>query len=249
MNSVMARTPDFSKWISYFQIHRKELIPIPHGEPYELTEEEYQIIYSSVQQLYRERLRPIDINPSQLQRLSGFDPKNFKRGLDLLQTERSRQAMDMRQFMRAQQIKLSDKPVTDPVMRMASIYSFELLLSILLMREVISMQCIRVVMKCSKSRALRSICRQIVIDQEQHIHFWCEVLAGIDGRRSRIKRIISSLWLSVLLRKSWKSHRKAFMNQHVSRFLFISRCKGLLKHYETLVLSSQDDGIIVPMKF
>jgi hypothetical protein len=203
-------------WIAYFQANARSLLLIPWERGAELTDKERPLIARSVQifqlgessegrHLYQRSREWAERNG---------DP-NYPTAIRLFIAEEQRHAADLGRFLTLNGMALLERTFTDTVFRKLRRFAqLDMSISVLVTAEIIAKVYYTALREATRSTILRTLCDQILRDEEQHVRFQCERLAILRRGRSRAENFLRVGMQRFLFFGTcavvWIGHRRAF---------------------------------------
>ena len=217
------------EWLDYFQRNESDLIAVPWDNGAELTSGEKKLIYKSI------RIFQLG-ESSEGRHLSKCAQKYAERNNDpdyysairLFIREEQRHARELGRFMELNRISTIRKTFSDSVFRMLrKPAGLELSVAVLVTAEIVAQIYYPALKAATKSQILRTICDQIIRDEDPHVQFQCERLAIVRTDRSVIRRSLSVAAHKFLMFGTlfvvWAQHRSVFRAAGVSFTKFWSQ--------------------------
>jgi hypothetical protein len=214
--TTRTRVRDSADWLIYFRRNSESLSPIPWEIGAELSTEEKRAITKSI--------RAFQLGESSegrhLQRSAEAWAQQhgdtcYAEAIRMFIKEEQRHAADLAHFMDINGIGLIQKAWTDTLFRcIRRLAKLELSIMVLLTAEIVAQVYYVALRDSTNSTILRSICEQILRDEEEHVRFQCERLA-IMARNYGCARLVvrygfQRFFMLMTLPIVWASHRHAY---------------------------------------
>lgn len=167
------------EWRAYFRHNADTLLPMTWHDGAALTPEETQAIYRSIQQFQLGE----SSEGNHLKRLArAYAARTgdaaYADAMDLFIQEEQRHARDLGRFMDLAGIPRAANHWSDSVFRgLRKLSNLEMMLSVLLIAELIAKVYYVALRDATACPLLRQICRQLLLDEQEHVHFHLERLA------------------------------------------------------------------------
>jgi bacterioferritin (cytochrome b1) len=219
------------EWLTYFRRNTETLVPIPWSNGVSLTPTEKQTIYRSIQQFQRGE----NSEGNHLRRFAhAYAARTgdvaYSEAMDLFIQEEQRHARDLGRFMDLADIPRTTSHWSDRVFRrLRTMGNLETMLSVLLAAELIAKAYYVALRDATDSPALRQLCRQILRDEEQHVHFHVERLARLRaGRRWWSLDLVHALYrlfFGSTCLVVWMGHARVFRKTGTTFRVFWTTCQ------------------------
>jgi len=204
------------EWVAYYRRNADELIQIPWELGAELSATECNAIVKSVQAFQlgeSSEGRHLQSCAEQWGEQNS-DPE-YPEAIRLFIKEEQRHARELGRFLELNRMSLIRKSSTDTVFRsIRRMAGIELSIMVLLTAEIVAQVYYVALRDSTKSIILRTICEQILRDEEEHVRFQCERLAVIARPYSWIRLTIRYCFQRCLMLLTlpivWASHRHAY---------------------------------------
>jgi hypothetical protein len=202
----------YAEWEDYFWQNRAHFRDIDFDGADELTERERALIYSSIQQFQRGE-------NSEGKHLFAYAKRNpypaYLRCISLFIREEQTHARVLGMFMDKHRITRIKSHWVDSVFRwLRQLAGLENTIRVLLTAEIIAKVYYKALQAATGSRLLKSICRQILQDEDQHIAFQCCTLKPQYQKKSLLGKWITRAWHRLLMTGTilvvWLHHRKVY---------------------------------------
>ena len=156
--------------------------------------------------------------------------------------EEQKHAMVLGRFMDKEQIPKISKHWLDNIFRwLRKLSGLENTLIVLLTAEIISKIFYKALANATMSELLKKLCKQILIDEDQHIAFQAYTLSILYARKGRIRRFFSRAWNQVLMLGTiiivWTQHYRvlkaggfSFMSFMLETLLVFVEADKQIKH-------------------
>lgn len=202
-------------WADHFRRNRQHPPKLPLIDGPQLTDAQRGVLRHSIAEFeLGER--------SEGRHLMGFvkayarrvgDP-DYVEAMGLFIAEENRHARYLEVFMRIEGMAQARKTTVDSAFRvLRKLAGLELAIRVLVTAEIIAQVYYRGLRDATASTILRAICRQILIDEKQHIVFQCQRLAMIRRPRSVVtmwrRRIGDRALIELAIAVVWKNHAAA----------------------------------------
>jgi hypothetical protein len=201
---------EFKLWKEYFRQNQGHFASINFDVHDCLSMEERSVISSSLQQFQKGE-------SSEGRHLFAFakrfeDPE-YLECIRLFIREEQKHASVLAAFMHKFQIPLIKGHWVDGIFRwLRKAGGIQNTVGILLVAEIIAMVYYRALHNATESELLRTICLQILRDEEEHISFQCDLLKIFHGRRSWFSNLVSGNFQLLLMTGTtlivWWYHKK-----------------------------------------
>ncbi len=212
----MHSTHDFKSWSDYFIRNRNSLHLIPWKEAQWLSEKEFEKIRKSIAVFQKgESSDGKHLIQKAHKNAMKTGDKNYFDALMLFINEEHRHSFDLKRFMMIQGIPLLKTHWTDWIFRrLRNLGGLETSISVLLTAEIIATVYYDALSKATDSTVLKSICHQILEDEDMHIRFQSEGLSRFYVKRKFLTNAMIHLIRRILLEATmhavWIDHRKVF---------------------------------------
>lgn len=191
----------------------RELLPWSH--PRTLTRNERQRVGRSIQQFQLGEGSDGSglIRRGRASRLAALN-LNFIPSLELFIKEEQRHSRHLADFLRREGIELLQQHWVDRVFRRVRKFAgLELCLRVLVMAEIVAVPYYTALERSTGSPLLRSICANILSDEDDHLRFQAENLKCLQSSRRSVPCLELVFWrwfqLATLL-VVWREHRQVF---------------------------------------
>ena len=225
------KTYNFEDWINYFQTHEKELLSIDWKDDYKLDDAEHRLIAESIRQFQKgESSEGKHLMRKARNFVKNEEDKTYPAALRLLILEEHRHSKELGKFMRMQGISIMKKHWVDDVFTgLRRFASMEISVAVLMVAEVFAAVYYPALKVVTKSKILRTICRQIEIDEDQHLSFQCSLLGKVHQGRSFLRNRAMLLGMRVLFYGTslvvWGGHRQIFKKAGFNFWLYLTACE------------------------
>ncbi len=224
----------FSQWLQYFQLNQNHFSYINWVEQSELTKEEKRKITKSLQQ-FQKGENSEGKNLYRFARL--MKDESYLEAIKLFIKEEQTHAGVLGRFMRQERIPLIKKHWVDAVFRrIRTLATLENSVIILITAEIIAAVYYQALAVATKSSTLKSLCDQILRDEEKHIAFQSRALCVFYGKRSRFGkkyiRTFHSTLMTVTAILVWIHHKEVL----AEKFSFFSYAKAVRAEYKQAAL-------------
>jgi hypothetical protein len=223
-------------WIGYFAANREKRMAIPWNAGRELSFAERETILSSLQQFQlgesSEGKRLIELAQEYAEKSGDWD---YLGALRLFIKEEQTHAADLGRFMDEQGLaKLEAHPVDGIFRFLRRSMNLELAIIVLLSAEIVTISYYKALHDATESPSLRTICRQILKDEIQHLNFQTTTLGKL--RRNRASFLLwlghqaERLFFAGTLLVVWMGHAKAYQAGGFSFGKFFRANWGRFEH-------------------
>ncbi|HEY7118286.1 MAG TPA: ferritin-like domain-containing protein [Tepidisphaeraceae bacterium] len=203
------------EWREYFHRNAASLLPIPWHQGVTLTQAERDAIASSMQEFQlgeSSEGKHFQGLASEYAQLTG--DHDYVYALRLFIAEEHRHARDLGRVLDLAGIPRTAHTWPDAVFRwLRHRAGLELSISVLVTAEIIARVYYAALREATSSPVLRSLCDQILADEEYHVRFQCERLAILRARRSRLtvcaRALLQRFFFAGTCRVVWWKHRHA----------------------------------------
>ena len=201
---------EFKKWNDYFIKNQNHFSEIDFNDVDQLTEIEKAVIYSSIQQFQRGE-------SSEGKHLFSFAKKfpdpDYTSCIKLFIKEEQMHARVLGEFMDKHGIVHIRHHWVDSVFRwLRKLGGIANSVTVLVTAEIIAKPYYKALGKSSNSSLLKSICSQILKDEDQHIVFQCSALNYLFKKKNSIERSFSRAKHLILMMGTilvvWWHHKK-----------------------------------------
>jgi glutamyl/glutaminyl-tRNA synthetase len=226
----MAQHFNFSNWVDYFILNKRNLKTISWTEIYKLNKKEFQTIFDSIRIFQKgESSEAKHIFKTAKQFLANQPDQTYLEALTLFINEEHRHAFELKRFMNLQDIPCLKQHWSDSVFRQLRRFGgLEQSISVLLTAEIIAAVYYKALKLSTKSVVLQQLCDQILSDEEMHIRFQSEAISQFYADRSPFfnksvtyaKRILLEGTMIVV----WQGHHKVFQAAGYDFFKFRKEC-------------------------
>ena len=214
--SYRTRALDSAEWVGYFQRNDHRLAIIPWELGAELSDEERNAIAKSVQAFQlgeSSEGRHLQHCADQWGMLNR--DAHYPLAIQLFIKEEQRHARELGRFLETNGVGLIRKDWSDSLFRkIRHLASLELSIMVLLTAEIVAQVYYVALRESTNSIVLKTICNQILKDEEEHVRFQCERLAII-GRpqnwiRLTLRYCVQRALMLGALPIVWHGHHKAY---------------------------------------
>src|SRR5262249_39529439 len=187
--------PIWDSWIGYFERNAANLLEIDWQEAYQLAPAERNRIARSVQQFQLGESSEGNHVLAQARRYAdSTGDERYVPALRLFIKEEQRHSQYLGRFMQAQNLPLAQVDSVDNVFRfLRRAFNLELSIMAMLTAEIIAVPYYNSLAAATESPMLRQICRQLLRDEAQHLHFQLEMLDQLRQPRSPITNALMHL--------------------------------------------------------
>ena len=207
---------DSRSWIEHYRTNAACLRTVPWDAGREITDSEREAIRKSIQAFQLGE----SSEGRHLRKCAKVwgdrtgDPA-YSDAIRLFILEEQRHSRELGRFMDLNGIPRVAKVGTDTLFRaVRRAAGLELSIMVLVTAEIVAQVYYVALRESTRSTALRSICTQILHDEEHHVRFQCERLALFASRRSwlqlAIRRTFQRFLMVATLPIVWASHRRAY---------------------------------------
>lgn len=200
----------FKHWLNYFQSNQSHFDHIKWNETDKLTLKEINSITSSIQQFQKgENSEGKNLIKFAVQ----FSDADYLDAIKLFIKEEQRHARVLARVMELNGIERIKEHWIDSVFRRLRILSnIENSIVVLLTAEIIAAVYYKALQRSTKSKLLRSICEQILIDEEMHINFQSFFLNRLYSKKRSTGKMYFQYFRKFLMNGTtlvvWQSHKK-----------------------------------------
>ncbi len=224
------------EWRRYYELNASELRNIPWHLGADLSEKEKEMISSSVQTFQLgESSEGRHLLKCAADHAQDHDDPQYLQAVRLFIKEEQRHAMDLGKFLKLNGIPLSKTAFTDSVFRkMRHLANLEQSIAVLLTAEIIAQVYYPALLKATQSKVLKSLCEQIISDEDQHVRFQAQRLI-ILRKNCPFPRVVLAHFLHRLLFWAtclavWPGHAKVFKAAGLSFYGFLQSAGQRLEH-------------------
>ncbi|MEZ5007211.1 MAG: ferritin-like domain-containing protein [Chitinophagales bacterium] len=220
----------FKEWHQYFQTNQDHFDYIKWKGEMELDGNEEKLITNSIQQFQKGE----NSDGKHLMKLSEkMKDENYTLAIKGLIKEEQNHAAALAQFMAQENINKIDGHWLDAIFkRIIKTPSLELTIMILLAAEIVATVYYKALRQATYSRTLKSICRQILVDETMHIKFQASALRVFYKNHSLFGRFaIRNFYLTFMMITSlvvWFQYRNVWK---AGGYSFIKCMHTLLKEF------------------
>jgi len=226
----MAQHFNFSNWMDYFILNKRNLKAISWTEIYKLNKKEFETIFESIRIFQKgESSEAKHIFKTAKQFLSGQPDQTYLEALTLFINEEHRHAFELKRFMNLQDIPCLKQHWSDSVFRQLRRFGgLEQSISVLLTAEIIAAVYYKALKLSTDSVVLQQLCDQILSDEEMHIRFQSEAISQFYADRSVfINKLINytkRIFLEGTMMVVWQGHHKVLHGAGYDFFKFRKEC-------------------------
>lgn len=226
----MTSNHNFEQWVIYFIKNKSNRPSLNWQSIYELTDEEYDSIYSSIRIFQKgESSEAKHIFKQANEFLSNKQDRSYMEALTLFINEEHKHSFELKRFMGLQNIPVITKHWSDSAFRqLRRTGGLEQSISVLLTAEIIAAVYYKALREATKSDLLQQLCTQILSDEKMHIQFQSEAVSQFYQARSNYNnKIITSLkkiLLSGTVLVVWFGHSKVLKKASYNFFSFHGAC-------------------------
>jgi hypothetical protein len=216
-SSVVSEAASSEEWLAYFRRNLTELLPIQWDKQYRLTLAEVRTVASSIQQF---QLGESSEGHHLMMLAYRFADRHHDPAFPIMMrifiAEEQRHSATLATFLQREGLPLLEADPVDGIFRwIRHLTSLETAIMAMLTAEIIAVPYYTALKNSTRSPILKTICRQILRDESQHIRFQTNNL-----RRIRAGRALIPLWITlaaqaVLLAGTtlivWTQHRKVLI--------------------------------------
>ncbi|WP_044642636.1 ferritin-like domain-containing protein [Risungbinella massiliensis] len=225
---------NFKHWVQIFEKNRRMFCPPNWNDHYQLTKEEYQTIYKSIQQFQKgESSDGKKLLAAAERQIHHLEDQSYVKAIKLFIKEEQNHARLLGKFMVKQDIpKLQSHWLDNFFRSLRKTYGIQSYVTVLLTAELIAIIYYQALRKATNSPILIAICNQILSDEEKHIRFQSITLHRLWRHRSSfsiycrnsVRKILmySTIWIV------WRNHYKVLKAGGYSLTHF---AKSVLKEY------------------
>ncbi|QHQ59042.1 hypothetical protein [Bacillus velezensis] len=230
----------FTEWRDYFRRNQSAVKEL-NCKYDQLSETERRVICSSVQQFQiGESSEGLFLIAAAKRFLKDCADKSYLEALILFIQDEQRHAGELEIFMNRHNIPKLEKLWVDQVFRrLRRFASLEQSITVLLTAEIIAAVYYDALKNVTGSVCLRSICGQILIDEEKHIEFQAEALHKFGRRRLKITNTCAVFSRFILLTGTlpvvWLYHRKVLKAGGKHFFVYLKEAYQEYVRAETLI--------------
>lgn len=205
------------EWHEYYQQNAKTLLNIPWKIGAELSDDERNAIFRSVQGFQAGESsegRHLYCYAAKFAEESG--DYDYLNAIKLFIAEEQRHARDLGRFLQQNDIPILRTTFPDRVFRKLRQMcgSLEISIAVLITAEIIAKVYYAALRQATKSSVLNTICEQILHDESKHVEFQAEQLGKLRSRRNLLFQ-----WITMSMQRFlywgtcivvWHFHKKAF---------------------------------------
>jgi len=215
-------------WVAYYRHNDKNLISIPWEIGAELSDQERMAIAKSVQDFQlgeSSEGRHLQNCAEEWGRQN--QDAEYSESIRLFIREEQRHARELGRFLELNGIELIGKAWTDSLFRrLRHLAGLEMSIMVLLTAEIVAQVYYAALRESTQSQVLKTICDQILRDEEQHVRFQCERLSIIARTKPWIRLCLRYFMQRALMLGAlpivWISHRHAYRAGGYSFGRFVS---------------------------
>ena len=222
-------------WLNYYRHNRESLMPIPWECGAELNEAELAAVASSIQEF---QLGESSEGKHLVGRAEEFAREQglaaYAEAVKLFVAEEIRHARDLGRVLDLAAVPRLRKAWADSVFRrLRHLANLEMSIRVLITAEIIAKVYYVALHEATGSTVLRTLCKQIMRDEREHVRFQCDYLAILQrGRRAGSRRAVE--WGQRFLYAGacwvvWKNHRKALRRGGLNLRSYRGRCREELR--------------------
>lgn len=202
----------FKYWKAYFLRNQSHFSKLDWNSVRPLTDEERQIIASSIQQFQKGE-------SSEGKQLFLFaksmQDETYMEAITLFIREEQTHAGILSQYMANQNIpRISGHWVDDVFRGLRKMAGLQLTLTVLLTAEIVAKIYYNALKRCTRDPLLAAICEQILRDEDQHIDFQCYAIKKLNEVRSFRQKWVRRYFHALLMRGTllvvWMEHHKVY---------------------------------------
>ena len=203
-------------WKRYYIENNASLLEVPWDVPYELSPEERRAISKSVAEFQKgESSEGKHLISSAREYAAEANDPAYVDTTVLFIKEEQRHARDLRKYMALRDIPLAKSSWPDTAFRfIRHLGGMEVSICVLVTAEIIA-QCYYPALKnATADPALIGLCDQIISDEESHVTFQTERIAGLRSSASPLRRLVSVILQRILFTGTvavvWVEHHMVF---------------------------------------
>lgn len=206
-----------SQWWRYFRANRDDLMTLPWADGAQLTEAERDAIAASIAEFQLgESSEGKHLIAEAGRWAERAEDPDYVRAMGAFIAEENRHARDLGRFMDIEGIARQERTLADSVFRrLRRLAGLELSISVLVTAEIIAQVYYQALAAATGSTILKTLCEQILHDEDRHVRFQCERLAILRSRRGRAGRTLCLAAHRVLMLGTllvvWVNHRRALV--------------------------------------
>lgn len=234
---------DFKTWKTHFENNTIHFDHINWNDNYQLSPTELKAITSSVQQFQKgESSEGKNLILSAKTFEKDYKVKNYTDTIKCFIKEEQSHSRALGKFMESQSISFISDHWVDQLFRfLRSGSNIERAILVLSSAELIATQYYVALRDATESKVLKSICSQILIDEDNHIRFQAFALNQIYSTKSKLKVRFSKLVHLILLIGTTCSvfiiHRNVFKKAGWSFGKFSSGCLNEFFYLQKMILN------------
>lgn len=215
---VCINNSDFTFWINHFQNNKLAALHMDAVDQTQLTTEEYNTIYQSIQQFQiGESSEGKYLMKAANEYLKDKSYNGYAEALKLFIQEEQRHARYLAYFMKVEDIPVIKKHWIDQIFRkLRRLASLKQSITVLLAAEIIATVYYEALKNVTNSKLLIDICNRLLLDEAKHVEFQSITLNRIDKNKSPFKKQLQKsarfTFLMGTLFTVWFSHKKVLKN-------------------------------------
>jgi hypothetical protein len=221
-----------SEWRAYFERNAASLLPIPWDAGADLTADECTAVAASMQEFqageYSEGRHLYEFARAYAASTGDYE---YLKAIRLFIAEEQRHALYLARFLTMNGIDLVDTTVADRVFRWMRnlLNSLELSIAVLVTAELIAKVYYAALREATQSVVLRSLCDQILRDEQAHVRFQCEHLRTLRSARRPIALALTHaaqrlLFAGTVILVGW-THRRVIRRGGLTFVQWWTRCR------------------------
>lgn len=220
----------FTHWKNHFSSNKTHFDHIEWNDGYALTKQELKALKSSLQQFQKgENSEGSNLINSAIAFYQNQPDQSYPETIRLFIQEEQSHATALGKFMKQQGIAEIEDHWADKIFRfIRQGKNLERSLLILSCAEIIATEFYVALKNSTNSTTLKTVCEQILIDEENHINFQAYSLSEIYSTRNPLRNFISRIVHFGLLTGTisfvYFQHRKVFKQGGMSFFTFATGC-------------------------
>jgi hypothetical protein len=222
------------EWCDYFESNKQNLLPIP-WDRFAYNPSELLSVAPSIREFQKgESSEGHCLMAAARSFAKELGDPQFITATQLFIAEEQRHARELGKFLKLASIPLATRNGTDTAFRfLRRLGGLEIAVGVLVTAELIAQVYYPALKEASSNKILRSICTQIIQDEEQHIHFQTARLALLRQHRSKFylkfaQWIHHVLFFATLL-IVWRNHKTVFK---LAKFTFRSYWQSCWHYFE-----------------
>lgn len=222
---------DFAGWTALFESKQERENLLPWSDLYQLSKAEQAAIASSIQQFElgeNSEGRHLLSTAAQYARSTG--DRDYLSAIEVFIAEEQRHSRYLRRFMQSQGIpRLETHWVDDSFRWIRKLAGLELIITVLVTAEIIAVPYYQALKASTDSPLLRAICREILVDEAQHLRFQAAILAKLRLKRpawlSAFVGRLEQAFLTGVCLVVWNSHHNVLRRGGLSLWRFVRKCQ------------------------